>query len=56
MHHPTEKITHTTAFVTPVVDHLLEREIAQWVHHEESIIQGGPSELFYVPATAPRLV
>ena len=28
MHHPTDRITHTTAFVTPVV----EREIAQWVH------------------------
>ena len=26
MHHPTERIAHTTAFVTPVV----EREIAQW--------------------------
>ena len=25
---------HTTAFVTPVVTHWLEREIAQWVHHE----------------------
>ena len=25
-------ITHTTAFVTPVVEHWLEREIAQWVH------------------------
>ena len=24
--------THTTAFVTPVVEHWLEREIAQWVH------------------------
>ena len=23
-------ITHTTAFVTPVVEHRLEREIAQW--------------------------
>ena len=23
---------HTTAFVTPVVEHWLEREIAQWVH------------------------
>ena len=30
MHHPTDKITHTTAFVTPVVEHWLEREIAQW--------------------------
>ena len=32
MHHPTDSITHTTAFVTPVVEHWLEREIAQWVH------------------------
>ena len=31
MHHPTDKIAHTTAFVTPVVEHWLEREIAQWV-------------------------
>ena len=28
MHHPTDRIAHTTAFVAPVV----EREIAQWVH------------------------
>ena len=34
MHHPTERIAHTTAFGTPVVEHWLEREIAQWVHHE----------------------
>ena len=32
MHHPSERITHTTAFVTPVVEHWLERKIAQWVH------------------------
>ena len=32
MHHPTDRISHTTAFVTPVVEHWLEREIAQWVH------------------------
>ena len=31
MHHPTDRITHTV-FVTPVVEHWLEREIAQWVH------------------------
>ena len=37
MHHPTDKITHSTAFVTPVVEHWLEREIAQCVHHEGSI-------------------
>ena len=27
-----DRITHTTAFVTPVVEHWLEREIAHWVH------------------------
>ena len=32
MHHPTDRIAHTTVFVTPVVEHCLEREIAQWVH------------------------
>ena len=31
MHHPKDRIAHTTAFVTPVVEHWLEREIAQWV-------------------------
>ena len=31
MHNPTDRITHTTAFVAPVVEHWLEREIAQWV-------------------------
>ena len=29
---PTDRTTYTTAFVTPVVEHWLEREIAQWVH------------------------
>ena len=48
MHHPTDRMTHTTAFVTPVVEHWLAREIAQWVqpmkdqsddllHHELSL-------------------
>ena len=27
MHHPTERIAYTTAFVTPVVEHWLERKI-----------------------------
>ena len=31
MHHSTEGIAPTTAFVTPVVEHWLEREIAQSV-------------------------
>ena len=38
MHHPTDRMSHSTAFVILVVDHWLEREIAQWVHHEGSII------------------
>ena len=27
-----DRIAHITAFVTPVMEHWLEREIAQWVH------------------------
>ena len=34
MHHPTDRIAHTMDFVTPVVEHWMEREIAQWAHHE----------------------
>ena len=37
MNHPTDRIAHTTAFVTPVVVHWLEPEIAQCIHHEGSI-------------------
>ena len=35
MHHPTDRIAHTTAFVTPVVEHWLEREIAQFEGEED---------------------
>ena len=60
MHHPTDRIAHTTAFVTPVVEHWLEREIAQWVHSHEGSIQRPITliqmELFLVPASAPRMV
>ena len=49
MHYPTDRIAHTTTFVTPVVEHWLEREIAQWVlpmkdrsddpsHHERTLL------------------
>ena len=31
MHHPTDRIAHTTAFVTPVVEHWQEREKVRWV-------------------------
>ena len=34
MHHSTDRIAYTMAFVTPVVEHWLEREIAQWVQHK----------------------
>ena len=32
MHHSTDRIAHTTACVTPVVEHWLEREIALWLY------------------------
>ena len=32
-----DRMTHITAFVIPIMEHWLEREIAQWVHHEGSI-------------------
>ena len=31
MHHPTDRITHTTDFVTLVMEHWLEREIYMYV-------------------------
>ena len=37
MHHPTDRVAHTTAFVTPVVEHWLEREIAQWVKRKKEM-------------------
>ena len=32
-----QRIAYTTAFVTQVMEHWLEQEIAQWVEHEGSI-------------------
>ena len=49
MHHPQNRITHTTAFITPVMEHWLEREIAQWVHHEGSIKQPITPERMLLP-------
>ena len=37
MYHPTDRIVYTTALVTPVVEHWLDRKIAQWVHQEWSM-------------------
>ena len=48
MYHPTDRITHSTAFVTPVVEHWLEREIAQWVHPMKDR-SDDPSELRPAP-------
>ena len=37
MHHPTDRITHTTAFVTPVAGNWLEREVAEWVENQITV-------------------
>ena len=37
MHHPADMLAHTMAFVISVLEHWLEREIAQWVPHEGSV-------------------
>ena len=42
MHHPTDRISHTTTFVTPVVEHWLEREIAQWVGSTMNLLLESP--------------
>ena len=44
MHHPTDRIAHTTAFVTPVVEHWQEWEIAEvrsndLSHNEQTFLQ-----------------
>ena len=35
MHRPTDRITHTTAFVTPVVEHWLERAVKDDIAQEK---------------------
>ena len=54
MHYTTDRIAHTKSFVTPVVEHWLEGEIAQWVHHEGSTARpiGSMSERSYHGATS----
>ena len=37
MHHPTDRIANTTAFVTPVVEHWLERDSSMASPHEGAI-------------------
>ena len=57
MHHPTDRITHITASVTPVVEYWIEQEIAQWVHHDR--IAGGSllsrSEMYLYGAMGIRI-
>ena len=53
MHHRTDRITHTTTFVTPFVEHWLEREMTQWIaikgqsddppHQERTLYHGATS-------------
>ena len=47
MYHPTDRIIHTTVFVTPVMEHWLEQEITHWVHHEESIQRLTDNDFWY---------
>ena len=45
MHHPTDRIRHTTAFVTPVVEHWLEREI---IRKEGNVLFNDVLNTFYL--------
>ena len=54
MHHPTARITHTPAFVTPVVKHWLEREIKfksvslKYLQFSLELLGEGGKEMFYI--------
>ena len=58
MHHPTDRIPHTTAFGISIVEHWLEREIAQWVHPMkiDPMTHRTMSERSYHGATSRSLV
>ena len=48
-YHPTDSITHTTTFVTPVLKHWLEREMVQCCVRGRTLIKiigGGGAVLF----------
>ena len=40
MHHPTDRIAHTTVFVTPVIEYWLEREIGRWMGEFMDLVGG----------------
>ena len=50
MHHPTDRIAHTTAFVTPVVEHWLERSMYGCIYiitkHEQTTHTSVSVDLF----------
>ena len=52
MHHPTDRIIHNTTFVTPVVEHWLERE---FLRRNQNLSDRDQSEV-YVYSTGPQLV
>ena len=63
MHYRTERIAHSMVCVTPVVEHWLERAIAQWVHREGSIrrfiaswANALTTELHLVPTTERKQI
>ena len=66
MHHRTDRKTHTTAFVTPVVWQWLEQEIDQWVHHEAVVSlhafggymmeQEGSREMFHLTTHSTHFI
>ena len=62
---PSHRQDHTTAFVTPVVEHWMEREIAQWVypmkgrsddpsHHERTLLPRSYISLLHHPIDRER--
>ena len=55
MHHPTDRIAHTTAFVTPFVEHWLEEDIAQWVFYANLHIIMKEMEMFYLTMHSTHL-
>ena len=61
MHHPTDRMTHTTAFVTPVAEHLAGTrnstswKSGHWLEHQLPFLPvllggGGPQELLALGA------
>ena len=57
MHYPTDRKVHTMVFVTPVVNHLLEYDIDQWVYtrgKETNILFNDTLNIFYLRLNGVR--